>query len=132
MDISAALKAGRQAAAATFTDTVKIERSTGNQVTDPITGVVTDEVVTVYEGPGKIQITGAAVTETASAGHQFTMESMNLHLPVGTDPIQVDDSGKITGSKYNASRIGQQFRISGLMEKTHATAQRLKVVRLTG
>ena len=131
MDITAALKAGRQAAAATFTDTVKIARSTGNVVTDPITGVVTEEVITVYEGPGKIQATGASVNTPTAGGAQFTVESMSLHVPVGAGPFYIDDPAEIIASPLNPARVGHKFRISGLIEKTHATAQRFKVERIT-
>lgn len=131
MDITAALKAGRQAAAATFTDTVKIARSTGNVVTDPITGVVTEEVITAYEGPGKIQATGASVNTPNAGGAQFTVESMNLHVPIGVEPAMIDDQVTVLASPFNPHRVGQIFRINGLIEKTHATAQRFKVERIT-
>ncbi|WP_417365051.1 DUF6093 family protein [Glutamicibacter arilaitensis] len=131
MDITAALKAGRQAAAATFTDTVKIARSTGNVVTDPITGVVTEEVITVYEGPGKIQATGASVNTPNAGGAQFTVESMSLHVPIGVGPFLISDPVEIVASPLNPQRVGQIFRINGLIEKTHATAQRFKVERIT-
>lgn len=131
MDISAALKAGRQAAAATFTDTVKIERQGDEEYTDPITGEVTFPVVTVYEGPGKIQATGAGVNTPEAGGAQFTVESMNLHVPIGAGPAAISDQVEILASKFSPSRVGHTFRISGLVEKTHATAQRFKVERIT-
>lgn len=131
MDITAALKAGRQAAKATFTDTVRLARSTGEMITDPITGVVTEKVETIYEGPGKVQITGASVNTPTAGGHQFTVESMTLHIPVGTKPVSIDDQGEILKSPLNPARVGQQFRVTGLMDKSQATAQRLKVERIT-
>jgi len=131
MDITAALKAGRQAAAATFTDTVKIERQGDEEYTDPITGELTFPVVTVYEGPGKIQATGASVNTPNAGGAQFTVESMNLHVPIGVGPAMIDDQATVIASPMNPHRVGQIFRINGLIEKTHATAQRFKVERVT-
>lgn len=131
MDITAALKAGRQAAEAGFTDTVKIERQSDEEYTDPITGQVTFPVVTIYEGRGKIQATGASVNTPSGGGHQFTVESMNLHIPIGVGPIEIGDNVTITVAPLNPSRIGHGFRVTGLIEKTHATAQRLKVERIT-
>lgn len=131
MDITAALKAGQQAAAATFADTLRIERQGDEEYTDPNTGVVSFPKVTIYEGRGKIQATGASVNTPSAGGAQFTVESMNLHLPIGVGPVQVGDSALIVSSPGNPARVGHRFRVTGLIEKTHATAQRLKVERIT-
>lgn len=130
MDIVAALKAGRLAAQATHTDRIKVYRP-GPLVTDPETGVVTPSEVILWEGKGKIQAQGATVNTPVAGGHQFTVESMTLHLPVGAGPVSVGDFATILSAPLNPERVGHKFRITGLMEKTHATAQRLKVERVT-
>lgn len=130
MDIVAALKAGRLAAQATHTDRIKIYRP-GLEVTDPETGEVIPGELLVWEGKGKIQAQGASVNTPAAGGHQFTVESMTLHIPVGAGPVGVNDSVKVLSAPLNPERVGHIFRIIGLLEKTHATAQRLKVERVT-
>lgn len=131
MDPVSALKAGRLAAQSMFIDRYTVTRP-GELVTDPETGDVTNAAIEVYSGKGKIQVSAASAENPAAGGHQFTVQSMTLHLPVHAGPFQISDTVTVTASPLDPERVGHQFRITALHEKTFATAQRLKVDQVVG
>lgn len=131
MDPVAALKAGRLAAQSMYIDTYTVSRP-GEPVTDPETGEVTNGAVEVYTGKGKIQVNAASAENPEAGGHQFTVQSMSLHVPVNAGPFQISDTVTVIASPLDPERVGHQFRITALHDETFATAQRLKVEQMIG
>lgn len=131
MDPLSALKTGRLAAQSTFIDTYMVTRP-GELVTDPDTGEVKNEAMEVYTGKGKIQVNAASNETPEAGGHQFTVQTMSLHLPVTAGPFQISDTVTVLASPLDPHRVGHQFRITALHDKTFATAQRLKVEQVVG
>ncbi|MGG5172673.1 DUF6093 family protein [Pseudarthrobacter sp. J1738] len=131
MDPVTALKAGRLAAQATFIDTYKVERP-GEPVTDPDTGVVSPGLTLIWTGKGKVQVNAPAASTPLAGSHEFTVQSMSLHLPVNAGPFGIGDVATVVASPLDPGRIGNKLRITALFDKTYATAQRLKVEQVTG
>ena len=70
---------------------------------------------------------GHETRRTASqtvGGHTYTVQQTELHIPYGSYDAKVDDVATVTGYRYG-------FRVRGLINLTHATAQRLLVDAVT-
>lgn len=125
MDPVTALKTGRLAAQSMFIDTYKVQRP-GEPYTDD-DGIVITPLIDVWQGKGRVQVNAASAENPAAGGHQFTVQSMSLHIPVNAGPFQISDTVTIVASPLDPERVGHQLRITALFDKTFATAQRLKV-----
>lgn len=130
MDPVTALKAGRLAAQAMFIDTYKVSRP-GEPYTDD-DGIVITPLIDVWQGKGKVQVNAASAETPVAGGHEFTVQSMSLHIPVNAGPFQISDTVTVIASPLDPERVGHQFRITALFDKTFATAQRLKVEQVNG
>lgn len=140
MIADAAIAEGRRVAEALMKDVVVISRP-GEPVTDPDTGVVSTSLVDVYSGRCKVQQTIAQSSSPNAGGHQFTVQSARLDIPVAVAGVQVGDvavasfldtatypDGSFPGdSVYPAAVREMTFRVVELFEKSYATAQRLRV-----
>lgn len=127
MSIESALAAGREAAEARMLDACTMGRPGGAPITDPDTGVVTQQLDPVYTGKCGLQQTLAGAANPVSGGHKFTVQSSSLSIPVAAGPARVGDIVTITAAAQDPFLAGRTFRVEELLHKTNATAQRLRV-----
>ncbi len=135
---------GRKMAESIYKDTCTINRP-GAAVTDPDTGEVTAPLVLVYAGPCKVQQTIAQSSNPTAGGHSFTVQSARLDVPTWVTGVQVGDlavasfldtatypDGTFPGDDVYPGAVRElTFRVVELFEKSYATAQRLRVERMT-
>lgn len=83
--------------------------------------------VTVYGGPDcpkqglhKLQTYEPDAILLASGGRPVVTQEYRLHVPVDAGPFQIGDVAHVPGHE-------RPFLVDGLLDKTYATAQRLKV-----
>lgn len=121
-----AVRRGRQMAERLMIDTWRIDRPTGKMVTNP-DFTVTPELVTVYEGKGKLQtFEGHETTVTAAAG-TVSVQRSSLHVPVGALRSQPGDIATCVTS-LDPLLEGRRFRIvQDYPVKTMATSYRMFV-----
>ena len=128
-DVSALILQGRQTAESLMRDTCVVERRSG-QVTDPVTGVVSDAWVTLYEGRCKVQGRSAVASEPSAGGHVFTVEQLMVHLPVSAES-RTDDRVTILSAELDPDLVGLKFRLSELDRGSYRTADRWNVDLVT-
>lgn len=121
---------GRLAAEALMIDTCLVERYTG-EVTDPLTGVVSEGWETVYEGVCKVQGRQAQASSPVAGGHVFTVEQLMIHLPVSAQS-RLDDRVTIVTATMDPDLVGATFRLTELARGTYRTADRWNVEAVTG
>lgn len=121
---------GRQAAESLMIDTCLVERSLG-EVTDPVTGVVSEGWLTVYEGVCKVQGRQAQASSPVAGGHVFTVEQLMIHLPVSAQS-RLDDRVTIVTATMDPDLVGSTFRLTELARGTYRTADRWNVEAVTG
>ena len=126
MSAAEAVLAGRREAEALMIDTCTITRS-GEPVTDPSTGVVSNGSVQVYAGKCKVQSKDASTATPDAAGASFTVVSRQVHIPANTADVKDGDVVTITASALNAHTVGKQYRVEGFTPDTFETATRLPV-----
>ena len=121
---------GRVAAEALMIDSCLVERSTG-EVTDPVTGVVSEGWETVYTGVCKVQGRQAQAASPVAGGHAFTVEQLMIHLPVSAQS-RLDDRVTIVTATMDPDLVGATFRLTELARGTYRTAYRWNVEAVTG
>lgn len=139
-DITDMLPFLREQAESLMLDTCTVERP-GIVVTDPVTGVdsqvldaiypTPEEVAAGNSGKCKTQQTISQAASPTSAGHVFTVQDAQLHLPVSAGPVRVDDVVTITASALDPHLVGNIYQVVELYEKSLATSQRLRVKQVT-
>lgn len=119
---------GRKAAEAIMFESCIASRPGGSFTNED--GVVITPSSFVYEGKCKLQTTVAQAANPVSVGHQFTVENLQLHFPVGT-PVQTGDSVRLTASQLDDSNVGNVFRLVELARGSQRTAARWNVELVT-
>lgn len=130
MSASSATMRGRRKAESLMIDSCLVERSVG-EVTDPLTGVVSDGWETVYEGVCKVQGRQAQASSPVAGGHVFTVEQLMIHLPVSAQS-RLDDRVTIVTATMDPDLAGATFRLTELARGTYRTADRWNVEAVTG
>ena len=140
MDAQAVTLRGRLAAEALMIDSCLVERSIG-EVTDPVTGVVSEGWETIYPtpadvaagNPGKCKVQGrqAQAASPVAGGHAFTVEQLMIHLPVSAQS-RLDDRVTIVNATMDPDLVGSTFRLTELARGTYRTADRWNVEAVTG
>ena len=117
---------GRQRADARMTQTWRIGyliESTDPGTFDPIQ--VLDEV---YEGPGRLKSASASsVSEPVAAGQILAVQTLELHLPVGTTGIVADMRAVCVACPEDLTMVGKVVRIKGKPTVGQVTAARFPV-----
>lgn len=133
MSATSALLAGRTAAEALMLDAVTITRATGTTTFDEATGRETAGTPTsVWTGPCKVQRRNVA-ERTGEAGERLvTTQDVEIHVPIAATGIRVGDVAEITTATLDAELVGRRFRVTGLADKSFATARRLRAEEVTG
>jgi hypothetical protein len=106
-----------------------VSRGGGDAVFNPVTGEYDTGGETVYAGKCRLQNVRAQASNPEAGGGVFTVERVELQVPFGTE-FQVGDIAVFTASE-NPALVGNKYRVTGLGEKTHATAQRFNVEVVT-
>lgn len=110
-------------------DTCTIRRTTGPAgPLDPDTGEKTAAPTTVvYTGRCKVQTYEPFENKPEAGQHTWTVQRYTVHIPATAAQIAVDDRIEIIAAEVAANLVGRTYRVSGLLHKTFATAQRLLV-----
>ena len=134
-EILTALPQMQQLAEQLMTDTVRVERLTGQMSVDPETGLSEPESTLVYEGPAKLQTYGgiaqqssaSATGDTSNLGGVVPVWSLRLDLPISVVGARLGDIAMVVASR-DAALTGSRLRLINLQsEKTFATARRWNV-----
>lgn len=129
MPAVAAVRAGRRWAEALMVDTCTIRRTAGPAgALDPDTGERTAAPTeVVYSGRCKVQTYEPAESKPSSGQHVFTVQRYSVHVPISAPVVAVDDRIEIATAVADEHLVGRLYRVSGLLHKSLATAQRLLV-----
>lgn len=92
---------------------------------DPITGE--SRRAAIYDGPGKIQTYEPHETAHQVGGGTVVTQRYAVHVPVSAGPFEIGDLVYVVESPTMPHAVGDVFRVAGLHEETHQTAQRLLV-----
>jgi Family of unknown function (DUF6093) len=125
-----ALMRGRAKAEAQMIDECIIT-DPGGSVTDPETGVVTRQSVTVYEGKCKVQSKDSATANPTSGERLLTVVSRQVHIPANAADVKDGHVVTIKKSELNLFTVGKKYRVSGFTPDTYDTAARLPVKEVT-
>lgn len=129
MSVVAVLKRGRGKAESLMRDTIRITRLTGAVTTDPNPPyVVTEERVTVYEGPGKIQ-SNVEYEQSVDLGDSIRATTrMLLHIPVDACQAEVGDQVTVVVAALDERLTRRTWRITQIAPyKSLATADRMYI-----
>lgn len=129
MSAASAVKRGRAAATRLMVDTCTVARPSGESVFNPTTGKYDAAESPVYSGKCRVQSVRAQAATPEAGGAVFTVERVELQLPFGT-ALAIGDIATITVS-VSPALVGNKYRVTGLGEKTHATAARFNVEVVT-
>lgn len=125
-DIGQTLPFLRAEAEGRMTQTWRI--GTLTEGSDPDTFDVAAEFDVVYDGPGRLKSVAATSVSEAEPGAQFVaVQTLELHLPVGTEGIDVDMRALCTACPEDAAQIGRVVRIKGRPTTGQVTAARFTV-----
>lgn len=129
MPAIAAIRHGRRWAESLMVDQCAIRRTTGPAgELDPNTGEKTPAPTeTIYSGKCKVQTYEAHESKPDAGEHVWTVQRYSVHIPVSSPAVAVDDRIEITAAVTDDHLIGRTYRVSGLLHKSLATAQRLLV-----
>lgn len=127
-----ALAAGRRAAEALMRTTVRIERPTGETVTDPDTFRAVQAVELLWRGRGKVQSYEAYEQTRDVGGSDVTLVRVRVDIPVGACTVQPDDSITVEACMDDPALVGRVYRVAGVAPyKSMATAYRIFVEEVT-
>lgn len=136
-EIVAALAELREHAVSTFIDTVTIARQTGS--TPDGLGGETPTMTPVYpdpawapdhplaHGPAKVQGGGLQSRTPEAGGHSFTVQPLQVHIPVCSYAPEVGDVITVATAALDPNLAGTELRVTALAHKSMATAYRLAV-----
>ncbi|MGP9490055.1 DUF6093 family protein [Glutamicibacter sp. AOP5-A2-7] len=127
----AAIREGRIAAESLMVDACVVERDTGQTTTDPVTGKVVKVFETTYTGKCKVQGRSAVAVEPSAGGHVFTVEQLQVHLPVSAQSM-LDDRVTVTVATVDEDLVGLVLRLTELARGTYRTADRWNVEMIAG
>jgi hypothetical protein len=114
-------------------DSVTITRSTGGTTFDENTGRETPASPTaVYTGPCKVQRRNVAEQASEAGERLVTTQAVEIHVPIAATGIRVGDAAEVTAAALDPALVGRRFRVTGLADKTFATARRLRAEEVTG
>lgn len=130
MSARSAIRAARRLAAPLMVDSCVVVEL-GAPVTDA-DGDVTRPGEVVYSGPCKRQ-TYEPHERTPEAGSAVsTVQRYHLHIPVGAFEPAVGQVAIITSAPLDPSAVGREYRVTGLLHKSLASAYRLLVDEYVG
>lgn len=121
----AAVRAGRVAAEALMVDEGTAARPTGTSYTG---GVDTTTTTPLFTSRCKLQTTQIQARTAQVGAREAVTVTVELHLPVDTTPLQVDDLWTLTTpGPGSLAQAGAVYRVLAPFAKTYATARRYQV-----
>lgn len=115
-------------------DIVRIERPTGDPVTDPVTYEVSRPYTLVYEGKCKLQQQSwqqLGESNREAGEYAYTVLVPTIHLPISVPDIKTDDRFTVVSS-FDPLNVGREFRLLSGVRKTYATSIRCRVAEVLG
>lgn len=113
-----------------MTDTCVIERATGRNTQDPVTGSKVPGYATILTSICKLQMPTAIARPQEVGGRTAFMIRLELHLPASTSvTIHAEDRVTVSavGPLSDPNLVGRTFRVVGPPAKSLATALRFEV-----
>lgn len=128
--IAEVVERGRINAEALMTDSLELQRPTGEYVRDS-DGNTVPEMVTVWTGLGKVQSQQSYPSQPEVGGGTITLAIFEVHIPVGASarPL-VDDVFHVVDSR-DMALVGSRFRVRVDPSKTWRTSRRYNVEEVT-
>jgi len=128
--IAEVVERGRINAESLMTDSLELQRPTGEYVRDS-DGNTVPEMVTVWTGPGKVQSQQSYPSQPEVGGGTITLAIFEVHIPVGASarPL-VDDVFHVVDSR-DMALVGSRFRVRVDPSKTWRTSRRYNVEEVT-
>jgi len=126
MSRESVLARGRAFLVGGLVDTCRIERVVAED-TNSLTGVVTKQWATVYQGPCRIQAATANWAGPATVGEAaIRLAAAELQLPVvGSEGVLIDMRVTHLTSLHDTEMVGRVYAVTGLSHKSHATTRKL-------
>lgn len=103
----------------------------GAPVTDA-DGDVTIPGTVVYSGACKVQTYEPYEKSPEAGGAVSTVQRYRVHVPVGSFDPAVGHVVVVTAARLDANLVGRQYRVTGLLHKSQASAYRLLVDEYVG
>lgn len=115
-------------------DQCVITRSSTEQgVLDPVTGLYTEPPPSeIYAGRCKVTRQNLAPGNPQAGERSFTVEVVEVHVPMAVTGVDVDDMVKLTVSLLDPALVDRGFTVAGDPGKSYATARRLRCEEVTG
>lgn len=108
---------------------IRAPSTTGDM--DPDTGLRPEVPgAVVYAGNCKVQTYEAHEANPESGDHVFSVQRSSIHIPA-TVEVPVGHLLTVTASVLDPNLVGRRFRVSAVLHKTFATANRLQVDEVT-
>lgn len=128
MSRASVLARGRAIAEASMVDACMIRRVTGT-ATDQTTGLPVRTYLNPdpYSGKCRVQQSLAQAEQHDSGQDYLLLLRLEVHLPMSSAGLQVNDEVTITASVHDPDLIGRVFLVRDLFHKTEATARRVGV-----
>src|SRR5690606_3514297 len=121
------MSAAREAAEALMVDEVAVYRLTGGVEFDEGSGKEVETRELLFTSKCKfssLEQPTPVMQELAAGESVFIIAKASMHLPVGAPATKPDDIAVVTRAEGNPQLLGREFRITGLADKTYASARR--------
>lgn len=132
MSLPAVVARGRVRAEALMVDTVSVKSKTTRAAQNETTGAETQQYETSFTSKAKIQSSSLESTDPEVGGRRQAIDSIELHLPITAPQVEQGQVVEVTavGAGSDSRLVGRQFVVAAPMNKTHATATRLRLKEL--
>lgn len=145
-EIHAELEEGRAAWLALAVDTCRISKPVAGKGTiDPVDKFrrIPPTAEVVYEGPCLLQIradVNSNVVETTAGEREWSYQTAILSIPISLPPgatgdpaaVRIDYVVDYLTAAEDPALVGRRFYVKATLEKTRATARRLRVTETVG
>lgn len=120
--VAEAVERGRLNAESLMTDTLRLERPTGNTVR--VDGKTVPEMVAVWSGMGKVQSQQSYPSQPEVGGGTVTLAVFEVHIPVSATVTPLVDDVFVVESSRDQALTGTRLRVRVDPSKTWRTARR--------
>lgn len=128
----ARLAAARAKVASAHTDRFAVYRATGAKEIDPVTYEQVDELATVYaEIRGKVQTGNAQTADVELPAQQVAETGLTFHTAYDHTGILTNDIVVCLACRDDPDMVGARMRVTAPFTKSHATARRFQVKRIS-
>ncbi len=127
MTAASVLARGRVAAERLMTDACTVTYKTGATTQDETTGREVPVYATRFTSKCKVQARSVSVQAVEAGARMVATSTLEVHLPITAEAVEVDDVVEVTASVYDPQLVGQKFRVVAPVAKSHATSRRFQV-----